>query len=48
MLASISAPAPPTPTPAHLDPATAPLDPTSAPFNDDEMLGEKDFDLKDF
>ena len=41
MLASISTPVPPAPTPA-------PPAPTPALFDDDEMLGEEDFDLEDF
>ena len=41
ILASVSAPVPPTPT-------TTPHNPASAPPSDDEMLGEKDFNLPNF
>ena len=48
MLASVSALAPPAPTTAPLTLATVPPGPVSAPLDDDEMLGEKNFNLPDF
>ena len=48
ILASYLAPAPFGPATTPFDPATAPLGLASTPSNNDEMLGEEDFDLADF
>ena len=48
MWASISTPAPPTLALVPPTPTITPFNPASAPPDDDEMLGEEDFDLRDF